>query len=138
MSREYKLGDGNADILIEVLLFTRGIVSTDIARKLQGSAFVTIAKSTEPPNANGKGMITERTIGKAGMLADAELDIFSSIRLDLIPGSEWETLFKTLDMLVVIQGGADGPRNFKLMDEEKEKSGSGKTMTAHMRLKLNR
>lgn len=137
MPRNYSLGNVSNDITFEVMVATRGIVSTEVARKLSGSVFITQAKSVEPPNANGKGMITQRSLGFSEILDGSELIVFTVVRLDLVPQNEWDTMYENFSIELVLNGGGEGRKVFTITNKEKDRTSTGETMTGKIWISIN-
>lgn len=136
MEREYLLNNNEDDITVEVNVSTRGIVSTEVVRFITKTNFIIIARSTEPPNANGKGKISQRSVGQSNLMAGNILEAFTLIRLDPVPKAEWPAVFENLVIEYTLRGGAEGGKIFQLEADDKEKSSTGRTIQATKRIKL--
>ncbi|MCA2856523.1 MAG: hypothetical protein IM449_16935 [Microcystis sp. M065S1] len=132
----YKVDNSNDDITIEVKVSTQGIVSTRVNQRRPSASFDVITKSTEPPNSNAKGRIIEKRIGQAKAVFGQEIQVDTIIRLDLIPETNWPTAFDNLSIEYILRGGVDGTIVFKITDDEKEKTTSGKLIRATKEIKF--
>ncbi|RPD42779.1 hypothetical protein [Chitinophaga barathri] len=136
MERTYQIDPSGGDITIEVIVSTRGIAATEVSRRLKGGSYVSIIKSTEPPNANAAGMVTERGIGHSPILKEGKLDIYTIARLVSVPDSDLEQAFEEFTITCILRGGPQGAQPFTLEAAEKERSSSKKLLAGNIRIVL--
>ena len=121
-SRVYFVKKGQGAITLEVKPTTIGIASSVAKLKKSGGSVTDVGDSGN----DATGTIQSVTVGKSADLLSCVLVISTIIDLTPVPKNQWKQVFDQLRINYHLEGGADGPQDFNVDNDDKSQIMDGK------------
>jgi hypothetical protein len=121
-TRIYFVKTGQSVVTLEVTPTTIGIASCVAKLKKSGGTVIDLGDSGN----DATGKIPKTAVGKSADLLSSALVVTSVIDLAAVPKSQWKQVFDQLRINYHLEGGADGPQDFNVDNDDKMQILDGK------------
>ncbi|HEU5166963.1 MAG TPA: hypothetical protein VFU29_15540 [Chitinophagaceae bacterium] len=131
-TRIYFVKKGQGSVTLEIKPTTIGIASSVAKLKKSGGTVVDVGDSGN----DATGAIQKVVVGKSADLLSSALVVTTIIDLTAVPKGQWKQVFEQLRINYHLEGGADGPQDFNIDNDDKTTIMDGKIILAIKAIKF--